>query len=146
MRRIACVFLPGLLLAVGLAAGWQLFGQDLKVPRDILVKKNPVALSDAELAKAKKVYAENCLTCHGDTGKGDGPMAGMLKDHPADLSNAAVVSPLTDGELYWAITKGRKPSMAEFESKLSVDERWGLVNLLRVFSKTKPNNTPRAGK
>ncbi len=146
MRRWVCGLLPGVLLAGGLSAGFLLFSQDEKPPNDILIKKNPVASGEAVLAKAKKVYAENCLTCHGENGKGDGPMAGMLKERPADLSDAALVGPLTDGQIYWAITKGRKPSMAEFESKLSVDERWGQVLFVRTFSKTKPNNTPRAGK
>jgi mono/diheme cytochrome c family protein len=146
MRRLACGVLPGLLLAGCISAGFQLFSQDEKVPNDIIIKKNPVVSSDAVLAKAKKVYEENCLTCHGENGKGDGPMAGMLKERPADLTNAALVGPLTDGQVYWAITKGRKPSMTEFESKLSVDERWSQVLFIRTFSKTKPNNTPPAGK
>jgi len=40
---------------------------------------------------------------------------------------------MTDGELFWKITAGRKP-MPSFETKLSEDERWMLVDYIRTFS------------
>jgi mono/diheme cytochrome c family protein len=110
-----------------------------QVPPDIRSGKNPLVSSDAVLAKAKKAYVENCLQCHGETGKGDGPMSGMLKERPADLSDPAIVGPMTDGEIFWAATKGRLPVMPAFESKLTNQERWSLVLFLRDLSKTKPN-------
>ncbi len=120
-------------------------GQDTKVPPDILSGKNPVPATGAVLAKGKAAFTENCVQCHGVAGKGDGPMAGMLKEPPADLSNPANLGPLTDGEIFWSITKGRPPVMPAFESKLSNQERWALVNFLRDLSKTKPNTHPRKG-
>jgi hypothetical protein len=33
--------------------------------------------------------------------------------------------------------------MPAFESKLTEEERWGLVNLMRSMSKAKPNTTAR---
>ena len=120
---------------------FQAFSQDDKAPKDIQTKKNPVASSDAVLAKAKTVYEENCLMCHGEAGKGDGPMASMLKEKPTDLSDANILGEATDGEIFWFITKGKKP-MPPFETKLSEEERWSLVHLMRSMSKTKPNNTP----
>ncbi len=72
-------------------------------------------------------------------------MAGLLKEPPADLSNTGVVAKITDGELFWTLTKGKAPVMPPFESKLTEDERWGLIHFLRDLSKTKPNNTPQAG-
>lgn len=120
-------------------------GQAVKVPPDILTGKNPVPSTDAVLAKGKAAFAENCAQCHGETGKGNGPMAGMLKEPPADLSNPANLGPLTDGEIFWSITKGRPPVMPAFESKLTNQERWSLVGFLRNLSKTKPNTQPRKG-
>ncbi len=113
-----------------------------KIPKNILTKKNPVASSDAVLSAARSNYQDNCLPCHGAKGKGDGPMASMLKARPADLSSPANLTGMTDGEIFWRITKGKDP-MPPFETKLTDTERWGLVNLLRNMSGTKPNTTPR---
>ena len=38
------------------------------------------------LAEGRKLYAENCAACHGETGKGDGVMAGSLQTaNPSDM-------------------------------------------------------------
>jgi mono/diheme cytochrome c family protein len=111
------------------------------VPPDVAGKKNPVASADSVLTKAKSIYEENCLMCHGETGKGDGPMAGMLKEKPSDLTDTKRLGEMSDGEIFWVVTKGVKP-MPPFETKLSEEERWSLVHLTRSLSKTKPNTTP----
>ncbi len=121
------------------------YGQAIKVPPDILKGKNPVPATPEVLAKGKAAFKDNCAQCHGDTGKGNGPMAGMLKEPPADLSDPEIVGPLTDGEMFWSITKGRQPVMPAFESKLGNQDRWALVDFLRDLSKTKPNTRPRKG-
>jgi mono/diheme cytochrome c family protein len=131
-----------LLIALALV-NFQAFSQDDTAPKDIQTKTNPVASSDAVLAKAKANYEENCLMCHGETGKGDGPMASMLKERPADISDAKILAEVTDGEIFWKITKGKKP-MPPFESKLSEEDRWSLVHLMRTMSKTKPNTNPKS--
>jgi mono/diheme cytochrome c family protein len=140
--RNADLLTIGTALAAVLVLSIQVFSHEEKVPKDVLTKKNPVASSDTVLSKAKGNYEENCLQCHGESGKGNGPMASMLKEKPADLTDAVNFSEMTDGEIYWIITKGRQP-MPAFESKLTEEERWGLVNLMRDMSKTKPNTTAR---
>ena len=144
MKRAVRTASLGLTLAALVILQSQLFSHDDKTPKDIATKKNPVESSDAVVAKAKSAYEENCLMCHGETGKGDGPMAGMLKEKPADLSDAKILGEITDGEIFWMITKGEKTAgMPPFETKLTEDERWGLVHLMRIMSKTKPNNSPQ---
>jgi copper transport protein len=138
-----CIGIPAVCLAV---FSLQARGGDEDVPREILTKINPVASSDTALAKAKKSYSDNCIQCHGETGRGDGPMAGMLKEPPADLTKTESMTQLTDGEIFWNLTKGIDKVMPPFESKLTDEERWGLVHLLRNLSNTKPNNTPRPGR
>ncbi len=41
-------------------------------------------------------YRLHCLNCHGESGRGDGPMADLLKVTPADLT---VLAKENDGEL-----------------------------------------------
>jgi len=41
---------------------------------------------------------------------------------------------LADGELYWQISKGRRP-MPAFANKLSEQQRWQVVDYIRTFEK-----------
>jgi mono/diheme cytochrome c family protein len=40
--------------------------------------------------EGQALYREYCAVCHGESGKGDGPMARALKTQPADLTRIAV--------------------------------------------------------
>jgi mono/diheme cytochrome c family protein len=44
------------------------------------------ATQDEVVAAGKQEYQENCTSCHGDTGKGDGRLAEILVIKPADLT------------------------------------------------------------
>lgn len=52
------------------------------------------------------VYKKFCLRCHGEQCKGDGPGAKLLKTKPADWTDKATMSKLTDNDLFTAISKG----------------------------------------
>jgi mono/diheme cytochrome c family protein len=103
------------------------------VPEAEKQRKNPLTLSDANLAAAKPFYNEKCANCHGDTGKGDGSDAMMYDPAPSDLTDAAKMSKLTDGEIFYQITEGRKP-MPSFKKRLTEEQRWQLVLLVRSFA------------
>ncbi len=119
----------------------QVFSQGKGVRPELLVKRNPILGSDSVLSKARGNFEDNCLPCHGEEGKGDGPLSSSLKTKPKDLTSSKELSGLTDGEIFWTITTGRDP-MPAFDQKLTDEERWGLVHLLRRMSKTSPNTTP----
>ncbi len=95
---------------------------------------NPMAKfkSNAKVLKAgAKLFALQCLTCHGESGKGDGPNAKFLEKRPKDLTDPAVQAQ-TDGELFWKITNGRAP-MPTFDKILNPNQRWMIVNYLRTL-------------
>jgi mono/diheme cytochrome c family protein len=46
-----------------------------------------------------EIYTANCVACHGVTGKGDGPGAGVLKPPPRDHTDRAYMSTLSDQEI-----------------------------------------------
>lgn len=95
-------------------------------------KKNPVALDETSLAKGKTLYVKECLSCHGPTGKGDGPGAKDLETKPHDLSSPQLREQ-TDGALFWKITEGKKP-MPSYAQTFSDEDRWNLVNYIRSLT------------
>jgi mono/diheme cytochrome c family protein len=96
-------------------------------------KKNPVTSDAASITAGKEVYAKQCLSCHGEKGKGDGPASKELNPKPHNLSDDAVVKQ-TDGALFWKITEGRKP-MPTFDKTISETERWQVINYVRTLAK-----------
>jgi len=117
-------------LSIGLAAfhrtPWQ-------VPQEEKLRKNPLEPSVANFYAAKPIYDENCANCHGDSGKGDGSDAMMYDPTPTDLTDSAKMSKLSDGEVYYQITQGRKP-MPSFRTKLTEEQRWQLVIMVRALA------------
>ena len=65
----------------------------------------PTAVS-ANLEQGKALYKINCASCHGESGKGDGPAAGVLKPPPRDHTDSAYMSTLSDDEIFRVIKMG----------------------------------------
>jgi mono/diheme cytochrome c family protein len=103
------------------------------VPPEYKSLKNPLTPSESNLNVARQMYADECAQCHGDGGKGDGPEARSHYPLPADLTNPKLVANVPDGEIFYQISEGRRP-MPSFKNRLSQDERWQLVLLVRSFS------------
>jgi len=79
------------------------------------------------LARGGEVYRQNCVSCHGTLGAGDGPLAASLNPKPADLTDSAMAEQ-TLVDLYRRITIGVvNTAMPSFESKLSADDRWAVA-------------------
>lgn len=111
------------------------------IPAMEKTRKNPLTASEAVLSAARPIFDQKCSDCHGAKGKGDGSEAMMYDPPPADLTDAAHMSKLTDGEIYYQITEGRKP-MPSFKNKLTDEQRWQLVILVRSFANSAPMPAP----
>ena len=111
------------------------------VPPAEKARKNPLTASDANTTAAKQIYMDHCANCHGDTGKGDGSDAMMYDPAPADLTDETPMSKVTDGEIYYQITEGRKP-MPSFKKRLTEEQRWQLVLLVRSFAGSPSGSAP----
>lgn len=103
------------------------------IPEEAAAVANPVAVSAVSVAAGQATYTQNCATCHGAEGKGDGAAAAGLNPKPADF-HAAHVQGLSDGALFYIITHGREgTAMVAWEEILSEGQRWEVVNFLRTF-------------
>ena len=95
--------------------------------------KNPFPPTSDALAAGMQVYKSHCQNCHGMYGDGKGEKASELSVAPGDFTDASKMNALTDGELYWQITKGRRP-MPAFADKLNDEQRWQAVDYIRTFA------------
>lgn len=104
-----------------------------KVPREARERKNPLAQNEVLTAAGKELYAKLCLSCHGPSGRGDGPAAAALSHRPTDF--ASVLPGQMDGELFYKITKGGG-AMPSYEKTLTEEERWRIILFLRTLEST----------
>lgn len=105
---------------------------------DLAGKKlsNPLARPTPDtLAKGKERYTTFCAVCHGDTGKGDGPVAEKftVKRPPSLISE--LVRNYPDGRLYHIITVGQG-IMGSYAGQVgSPENRWAIVTYIRSLQK-----------
>ena len=88
------------------------------------------------LARGAQVYQQNCASCHGMLGRGDGPGAAGMDPAPANLSDAATLRTVLPLDYYQRVTIGvTGTAMPAFESRLSSEDRWAAAayaTLLRL--------------
>ena len=101
------------------------------VPSPYTATSNPLPRTQATLDRGKRVYRQNCASCHGDSGHGDGPAAATLTPPPADLAWLAAM-PMSQWDAYmnWTVSEGGAPfgtAMPAFKDALSRDEIWSVI-------------------
>ena len=97
----------------------------------------------AKPGRGLELYKANCVACHGVTGKGDGPGAGVLKPPPRDHTDRAYMSTLSDKEIADIIRMGGaikgKPGMPS-HPQISGPDLDALVAYVRSLSQPKTGN------
>jgi high-affinity iron transporter len=80
------------------------------------------------LARGAEVYRQQCVSCHGETGRGDGPGARGLTPPPANLADPQVMGAKSRLDLYRQLLLGVPgTAMPTFEHTLSEDDRWAVA-------------------
>lgn len=95
-------------------------------------------VSPAVLGHGKALFDNTCASCHGPTGRGDGPMSAGLNPKPRDLGDKSYVSTLSDEEIARTIKMGgsmkgmpQMPSHPQFND----DDLAALVAYVRSIGK-----------
>ena len=82
-------------------------------------------------ASGRTAFQLNCAACHGATGEGSGNIPSVSGEKVQDTS---------DGELFWYMTKGDIDNGMPSWQSLPVEQRWEIVNYLRVLGASKPGS------
>jgi mono/diheme cytochrome c family protein len=108
-----------------------------KIPDEAIKMVNPVKSTAVTIAHAKKVFGYNCAMCHGKTGDGHGDLADQMKLKLPDWRDPVSLKDMTDGELFYIITKGRG-QMPAGEQQMKPEEIWAMVHYVRSFAEKAP--------
>ena len=114
---------------------------------------NPLARTQANLARGEALYQVYCAMCHGTEGHGDGsitqdrtleaesrqlenfpPPPSYAQSDSANSSRGGLMADLSDGKIYHTIVYGLN-MMGSHASQLSPDERWQVVMYVRELQK-----------
>jgi high-affinity iron transporter len=80
------------------------------------------------LASGAELYRANCAGCHGDLGRGDGPLAAGLDPAPANLADWAALRDQSPLDFYRRVTVGVVgTAMPAFEDRLPAADRWAVA-------------------
>ena len=93
---------------------------------------NPEKVTEFSLLTGKELYGIYCTPCHGESGKGDGPVAKKFVPTPVDISATGHGAHHPDGDLFAVLTHG-KNGMPAFHGDLTPKERWLVIAYLRTL-------------
>jgi high-affinity iron transporter len=94
----------------------------LGVPLDQLPVETP------RLSRGAEVFRANCASCHGELGRGDGPLARGLTPEPANLADARALGDQSPLDYFRRISIGVVgTAMPAFETRLSPEDRWAVA-------------------
>ena len=102
------------------------------VPGDNL--KNPFTDKISSALDGKIIFIQNCASCHGNEGLGDGPSGKSLIPKPDNLTSDEIAK-RSDGEVFLNISDGATGVMIPWKFILSENQRWHLVDYIRELKK-----------
>jgi copper transport protein len=134
LQRQAAMVAAG---AVILGCGGYVYAAENRngVPLDVVNIRDPIPPDEQSLAVGQDVYTTNCETCHGETGRGDGPAGLRLVPRPADLRIHMAPGVHTDGELYYWVSYGFPGSAMpawKTDGHLTDEQIWSVINYARA--------------
>ena len=122
-----------LIIAIGL---FLVSGRDQsrRTNESLVIGSNPFPSTQQSLAIGEGIYRAECQSCHGATGRGDGPARLALRSQPADF-RVHMAAGHTDAQLFTWLSDGVDgTSMPAYGEQLSVEQRWHVLNFIKTFA------------
>jgi mono/diheme cytochrome c family protein len=99
---------------------------------DVVAYAFTLSGSPENLATGETLFQQNCASCHGEGGQGDGLQASGFR--VPDLTNQGFMASKSANDLYQAISQGVGEQMPAYSEKLSETERWALAEYIRSLT------------
>ncbi len=101
--------------------------------------KNPLAVTDINIAEGKRLYMHFCTHCHGENGAADGKIVANGKFPPPPAYDSEQLKNLPEGKMYFSIVYG-KNLMGPHASLLNPEERWKVIMFIQTLQKPKQDS------
>ncbi len=101
------------------------------------VALQPLPALAPSVERGAALFHENCASCHGADGRGDGAESRRLGLTPANFTDLAFMQVETPDDFFNVVTLGRRRSgMPAWSDALSVQQRWDVVRYLWSLTHT----------
>ncbi|HNK64545.1 MAG TPA: cytochrome c [Anaerolineales bacterium] len=104
-----------------------------QVPSEYAGMTSP-EVTDESLVRGADVYKTNCISCHGETGLGDGPAGAALEPRPAEIAHSTQM--LADDLLFYRVSEGGVPfqtAMPAWKGVLTEEQIWDVLAYVRTL-------------
>jgi mono/diheme cytochrome c family protein len=91
--------------------------------------QNPYHATPQTLEEGKALFFTYCQVCHGEQGKGDGPISSKIPTPPSYTDKRLLE--YQPGRIFHVVTMGAG-KMPSYASQLSADDRWKIVTYVRT--------------
>jgi mono/diheme cytochrome c family protein len=112
------------------------------IPPEAAKKENPVKPAAESITRGKRTYGYDCEMCHGKDGDGKGDLADDMKVKPRNYRDPDALKDMTDGELFYIISKGKGEMTGEGD-RTKPEAIWDMVNYIRSLAKKGPAAKPK---
>lgn len=118
-KRRIFVLIAGLLLSI-------IFGGQLGITNNMAFAQGGDQPDPTGKAyRGKTLFSQRCAQCHGEQGKGDGPLAEQLTNKPPDFTAPSYAAEMSPQDIFDIIANGRMDKMMPpWKNELSEDEIW----------------------
>jgi mono/diheme cytochrome c family protein len=118
---------------------------EFKIPPEEAKRANPVKADASSIAQGKRLFSSQCAMCHGENGNGKGDLAEVMGFKPRDYRDPAALKEMSDGELFYILSNGKEKMPAQGD-RMSVNQRWHLINFIRSLAKKEVRPKPKEEK
>lgn len=110
-----------------------------KAPDDYYNRRNPLEATAENLAAGEAVYngqprRVSCRTCHGESGDGEGRLAGQFDPRPRNFRCPETINGIPDGHLFWIVRYGSPGTSMPPHPRLTDEQVWQVVLYIRKLA------------